>query len=473
MRFYFVNNSRFSGSLKFMLGKIIAAAFMVLYICCAKFVTVPPPRTELITSTIFTSNATADAAVAGIYSQMMSTEDFPSLYITLYGGLSADEFTDYSTNPFQTQFFANSVNPSNTNLSLFWGNAYQYIYAANAVLEGLTNNNSVSASYIKQLTGEALFIRAFCNFYLVNFFGDVPLINSTSYTVNQLAARTSSVIVYDQIIADLKNAQDSLADDYSFSQGNRIRPNKFVAAALLARTYLYTRDWQDAISESSAIINNSSLYTLDSDLNQVFILNNPEAIWQLEPVQPNLNTYDGYAFILTGDPSVAFGQVALTNSLYSSFESGDNRKAAWTSVYFDGTDSFYFPYKYKIQSASTVEEGLTVFRLAEQYLIRSEAQVQQNMIAGALADLNVVRNRSGLLSVATADQDSLIFLIAKERRSEFFCEFAHRWFDLKRTGTIDQILGTEKPQWKATDSLYPIPQTEIQKDPNLSQNSGY
>jgi starch-binding outer membrane protein, SusD/RagB family len=473
MRYSIDNNFGLTGSGRFVTGKIIAAAFLLLFNRCEKFVTVPPPKTQLINSTVFSSDETANAAIAGIYSEMMSTEDFPSLYITLYGGLSADEFTNYSSNPFQGQFFANAINPSNTNLSSLWGNAYQYIYAANAVLEGLTNNNAVSALYNKQLTGEALFIRAFCNFYLVNFFGDVPLVVTTSYTINQVDPRTSRTAIYDQIIADLKSAEDSLTEDYSFAQGSRIRPNKFTATALLARTYLYTGDWQDAVTESSAIINNSNVYVLDSDLNQVFILNNSEAIWQLEPVQPDLNTYDGYAFVLTGDPSVAFGQVALTESFYNSFENGDMRKSAWTGVYFDGTDSFYFPYKYKIQSAPTVQEALTVFRLAEQYLIRAEALGQENNIAAALNDLNVVRNRAGLPSITTADQSSLIPLIVKERRSELFCEFAHRWLDLKRMGTIDQILSAEKPEWKATDALYPIPQSEIQIDPNLTQNPGY
>ena len=62
----------------------------------------------------------------------------------------------------------------------------------------------------------------------------------------------------------------------------------------------------------------------------------------------------------------------------------------------------------------------------------------------------------------------------QERRSEFFTEQGHRWFDLKRTGTAGQALGSLKPGWKATDAVLPLPESELLLNGNLlPQNAGY
>ncbi|HSZ34873.1 MAG TPA: RagB/SusD family nutrient uptake outer membrane protein, partial [Puia sp.] len=68
---------------------------------------------------------------------------------------------------------------------------------------------------------------------------------------------------------------------------------------------------------------------------------------------------------------------------------------------------------------------------------------------------------------------SMGIAIMHERQEEFFAEWGHRWFDLKRTGTINTELSVEKSGWQPTDSLYPIPQVQIQNDPNTTQNPGY
>src|SRR4030095_15438141 len=135
----------------------------------------------------------------------------------------------------------------------------------NAVIEGLQNSSGVSLSIKQELTGEAKFVRAFCNFYLVNLFGDIPLINSTDYKANALAFRTSRDSVYNQITADLLDAQSVLSPDYSYSNGERIRPNSWAATALLARVYLYSGNWSGALTQSTAVINQNGLFSLLPD----------------------------------------------------------------------------------------------------------------------------------------------------------------------------------------------------------------
>jgi hypothetical protein len=118
-----------------------------------------------------------------------------------------------------------------------------------------------------------------------------------------------------------------------------------------------------------------------------------------------------------------------------------------------------------------------VLRLAEQYLIRAEAQAQQNNLAGAKSDLDAVRLRSGLPGVTVTTKEAMLQDIAQERQTELFTEWGHRWFDLKRTGAMDSVMTrtavVKGTAWKPHFKLFPIPQTEIQANPNLTQNPGY
>ena len=114
-----------------------------------------------------------------------------------------------------------------------------------------------------------------------------------------------------------------------------------------------------------------------------------------------------------------------------------------------------------------------VLRLAEQYLVRAEARVHLNDLDGALVDVNKIRNRAGLGVASGASNELVLDLIYKERRRELFAEWGHRWFDLKRTGKADAVLSVIKPGWQPTDVLFPIPQSELQNNPNMTQNPGY
>ena len=122
-----------------------------------------------------------------------------------------------------------------------------------------------------------------------------------------------------------------------------------------------------------------------------------------------------------------------------------------------------------------------VLRLAEQYLIRAEANAHSGDLASAIKDLNIIRQRAGLGTLPSSlTQAQVIAAVAQERRIELFAEWGHRWFDLKRTGQVDAVMSEITPQkvgaitgWKSYQQLYPIPQSERQLNPNLTQNPGY
>lgn len=446
---------------------------------CKKFVEVEAPTTQIIGSSVFSNDATATSAMVGIYSKLMSnSSSFINTQITRLGGLSSDELANFSTSVNDATVFQNALDPGNSNVLILWRDTYGYIYQANAIIEGLTNSTGVTTPTRNQLAGEAKFFRALCHFYLTNFFGDIPYITTTDYRINNIVPRTPKAQVYQQIIADLKDAQSLLNDGYVKSDNTvyttsaeRIRPNKWAATSLLARVYLYVGDWMNAESQASAILNNSSVYNLASDLNGVFLKNSNEAIWQLMPVTTGINTPEGNAFILTTAPT----STAISDQLLNSFEVGDNRKIKWINSITVGTQTYYYPYKYKVKTGASVTEYYMVLRLAEQYLIRSDARAQQNNILGAISDLNVIRGRAGLPSlVTTLTQAQTLTAIEQERRVELFAELGNRWLDLKRTNRADAILGPLKsPNWQSTDVLYPIPLVQLQNDQNMTQNPGY
>ena len=141
------------------------------------------------------------------------------------------------------------------------------------------------------------------------------------------------------------------------------------------------------------------------------------------------------------------------------------------------TYSVPFKYKYPTNALAVtagVTEYQTVMRLAEQYLIRAEARARIGTnLSGALSDLNVIRSRAGVATSTTTVAATLLDEIALENRKELFCEQAFRWFNLKRTGQADAVIGALKTTYKPTAKLLPIPQSAIDANPNLTQNPGY
>lgn len=438
---------------------------------CKKFIQVAPPVTQITTQNVFTSDATATAAVVGLYTQIMGNGFyFLNGATTLYPALSADELIKTSPDINIDAFTQNAIPPESIIISNdLWGKAYNYVYQANACLEGLAASHLVSDATKQQLTGEVKFTRALCYFYLVNLFGDVPLVLNTDYNINAQLPRTPTANVYAQIVDDLGSAENLLSEDYVSAK--YARPNKFAASALLARVYLYEKDWKDAEIEAGKVIG-SGMYSLATDLNKVFVSNSHEVIWQLMPVIQGLNTEEGATFIPYS--SSLLPNYTLTGSLLTAFEPGDMRKTAWLDSNVINGQVYHYPFKYKVRGSTQVTEYNIVLRYAEQFLIRAEARAEQNNIAGALQDVNTIRQRAGLAALsATTSQTKCLAAIAHENQIEFFAEWGHRWLDLKRTGQATNVLSAEKTGWQATDTLYPIPFSEIQANIFLTQNAGY
>jgi hypothetical protein len=437
---------------------------------CKKFAQVPPPNTQIEAVNVFADDKSALAATIAVYGGMsISSLNIASGGMTVYSALSADELVYTSSDPEFLSFQNNAVIADNGQgiYGRMWLPAYKDIYYANSVLEGLTNSMTITQSTRNQLMGEMLVVRALNYFCLVNLFGEVPLELSTDYRVNSKMPRTPIDEVYNQLTTDLLKAEGLLNESYPSTL--HARANKWTAAALLARIYLYQKDWTNAEAQASAVIN-SNQYALEPDLNNVFSQSSAETIWQL--ANDVTNTSEAAQFIPYSPQSIP--NFAITPFLLSAFEPGDQRLNKWISSDTVDNNVYSYPFKYKDRNYQPVTEFYVVLRLAEQYLIRAEARAQQGNIDGAVEDINVIRSRAGLPEISVTNKDSILSEIFHERQVELFCEWGHRWCDLKRTGTVNEILGVRKaPYWQATDTVYPLPAVELVNNPFLKQNPGY
>ncbi|WP_345075415.1 RagB/SusD family nutrient uptake outer membrane protein [Flavivirga amylovorans] len=456
---------------------LILILFISFITSCEDFVEIDAPRNEIVRETAIVDDETAIAAVSGIYSKMMSGSSFnlPTGGLERLMGLYSDEFLSASIDENIFEYVESNLIASNNNSGGFWGTSFEVLLNINSLIEILQDNENVTQGTKNQIIGEAKFLRAFYHFYLTNLYGPIPIVTSSNVELNNTISRSSEEAVYNQITLDLTEALELMANNFDFISGKRIRPNRDAAIALLARVYLYAGDWQKAEDNATLLINNN-LYNLESDLNNTFLATSNEAIWQLQPVLPDMLVPQAKFLLLTTAPTG--NNIFFRETFHDEFEINDQRFTNWVGLFSDVTTGadYYFSFKYKNNAnvTNTTQEYLIMFRLAEQYLIRAEARAQLGDISGSQSDLNVIRGRASLNDTSAVTANDLLDDIFQERQLELFAEWGHRWFDMKRTGRADEILSPLKTTWKSTNIILPIPEIEITNNPNLlPQNSGY
>ena len=437
---------------------------------CRKLSEVGSPKNQLTTDKVFADTGSANAALGNIYAQLNKTIQ-NNLIINM--DLYADNLIYTGSTTQILEFYRSKLSTDNTSNLTLWQNLYLTVYECNDLIEQVSGSTKLSVPTVQQMTGEALFLRAYSYFLLVNLYGKVPLITNTNVNANAQASQVDESVVNQQILSDLTAAANRLTADYP--GGGRVRANTWAAQALLAKIYLFQKNWPLAESSATAVIN-SNLYSLSSCAN-TFLANSNETILQFW----NQNGFVSSAVSLAPSSNTSLPQYPVTNSLLNSFENGDLRKVNWLgyNTIPIGTNTvtyaYYYKYKNRMQNSSAPEYS-SALRIAELYLIRAEARANQNKLfgsTGAEADVNIIRNRAGLMNTKAIDKTSILSVIKQERRVELFGEWASRFFDLKRYENIDVVIGGQKNTWISTASALPIPLNELTYDSHLIQNSGY
>jgi hypothetical protein len=449
------------------------ALVSLLAFSCNKLIEIPDhPIDKISENRVFSDSADIMSAVVGVYSNFNAFSSSGSLgsgQVTAYCGQAADEIL-YAYN---TTFTNNAYVATDGTVIGLWKSGYENIYQMNSCINNIPNTTVIGDSLKRALVGEMKFTRAFYYFQLVNLFGGVPLVTVNDYNITSKLPRATVDEVYDLIRSDLAAARAVLQPKYPSASGARIRANLYAAMALSAKVFLYRQQWDSAAMMASEIINSGS-YQLQTDPGTVFLSSSQEIIWSLPAntlTNFDLQTGEGATFLPFSQYSTP--SYTVNPILLNAFEEDDKRKASWIIPQTVGTNVYNVLGKYKnrVRNAATTE-AYVMLRLADMYLVLAEAQAQSGNTADAITNLNKVRTRAGLPDYTGSDDD-LLAAIYHERQVEMAFEWGNRWYDLKRTGTINTILGAEKPSWKPDAALFPIPADQIIANVYLKQNDGY
>jgi tetratricopeptide (TPR) repeat protein len=378
-------------------------------------------------------------------------------------------------------------------LSIFWNASYRSIAECNIIL---TRGPKVvmDANLQNRYLAEAKFIRALNYFNLVRIYGDVPLV--TTELVNYKDAyeygRQPVSTVYAQIIKDLTEASTVLSPSYTGADIGRA--TSWAAKALLGKVYLTQGKYTEALAELTAVIG-STKYTLLSNYNSVFDPANEmnsEIIFAVRYSRGAIGLGSGFGGnMLPSNSGTAIVPSGAPNGSYNSqmpelaalYAANDNRKAISTGFYAAGQPTAYYSQKFidKVTtSSSDAENDWIVIRYADVLLMQAEALNELNRTLEAEPYLNLVHQRALPTPIVGLSQANMRLAIENERRLELSFE-GHRWFDLVRTGRAIAVMnahfaanatfyGGTIYTVKPNQLIFPIPLTEIQTNPKLTQN---
>lgn len=398
---------------------------------------------------------------------------------------------------------------NNTVVSQFWTQSYDGINRCNTVLDRIETrpitweNNKIR----ERCMGEARFLRALYYFNLVRLFGDVPLVlRPINYEEATNIKREKESLIFDQVVDDLGQAAAHL--NLSASESQKGRATEGAALALLGKVYLTAGKHTEAAAQLRKVIDGNS-YRLLSDYSALFDnqnKNHQESIFAVQYSEANANV--SQRFIFDFAPQTSMGEVTKrpainiigsgwnipTSDLINSFHQKDIRKEVsigwWKGKGKDGIVSD-FPYcaKYKPPVSAPdarCGDNFMILRYADVLLMYAEALNELDQPGNAATYLQMVRKRAGLTEdLPTTGKEELRKQIWKERQLEL-CFENHRWFDLKRTGQILEVMQKHAEKEKkerpylslnayqiTNDKLvFPIPTQEVVTN-KLEQNPGY
>ncbi|MBV8326695.1 MAG: RagB/SusD family nutrient uptake outer membrane protein [Chryseobacterium sp.] len=447
---------------------MLVLLFCGLIFSCEKMLDVETPSNQIGKDKIFKDVQTANAALAGLYAGLRDNSPLSGESLGPVLGVYVDDLDSYAladTNGVLA-LYQNQQLDANSMVYSVWSSAYQNIYAANAIIEGV-KASALPGTEKDRIEGEALLIRCILLFYLQQIFGAIPYPVSTDYNVNQHLSRVEPSEVQLRLETDLLRCVQLMPDQYRETE--RVYPNRKVAELMLGKVYMLEKKWSQA-ENVLTIVTGSPLYSFQNDLSKVFQKDSRHILWQLKPANPGDPVREAMLYYFAG---VAPTGYALSESLISSFDQDDLRKQYWMTPVFAGGKTWFRANKYKNITINDTEDSI-VFRLEEAYLLLAETLVQQNKTAQALQYINPVRQRAGLsLMASSVSKEVLLGEILMENRKEFFTEMGHRFLDLKRNNRLGDLQAV-KPNWKPFHIVWPVPQKDLLLNANLNpQNNGY
>ena len=459
------------------------------------------PQTDLSENDFYKTADDILSAVNGAYSSLQEGDIYGNWYV--FGEIPSENTRNQLSGSVTTQneFDQFYIDTQNSMIANFWKAAYKVINRTNTVL-GRIDGIEINTELANRYKLECKFIRALMYFNLVRVYGDVPLVlKEISISESYDILREPKENVYNQIIADLKEAQD-LPVSYSTAEDGRATQG--AAKALLANVYMTLHKYAEAETILAEIINSGRYSLLENTPGSLNIdgyknvfspvnHNSKEGIFEIQFLKGGYGEGSNYANNFAPENSgtnvVAVGGTGGNNipemDIYNAYEEGDLRRDFSMSLgYYDNrknnewVESRYvckfMDVPYQNNDASN---NYPVIRYADVILMYAEALNQNGKTAEACKYLNMTRRRgfgyqtteTSPVDLQTTDKAQFALMVEQERRVELAFE-NHRWFDLIRTGRAVEVMRSKGFSLNETNLICPIPQKQIDVNPKLTQN---
>ncbi|GAB3234302.1 RagB/SusD family nutrient uptake outer membrane protein [Algoriphagus aestuariicola] len=493
------------------IAKFILLSSLIAITSCADFLD-ESDKSNFTLDNYFTKPEHATSAVNSIYQslQPIMSSGFgggPWMMTEFATGLADTELGQAQN----SLFVMNLDNTSDNGYGqTYWTSFYLGIANANVALAEIPGMNMDETAKNK-LLGEARFLRAYYYFNLVQIFGRVPLITDPIdlSSENLYPDQAEPAAVYDQIVADLQEAEKSglawrdasgrvsmgavkslLSSVYLTMAGYPLQKgNEYYAlAASKAKEVMDSSTF--SLFDSYAALHNPSMKNLGENIFMAqFVAYILPSSWQVSiiPYNRGISNY-----------SAETGGIFAQEAFVKSYEPGDKRAAEKEFYYTSYTlrsdrtkslelgDYYIFKHFDELAQTSTTSSSMNwpILRYAEVLLIFAEASNEANgPNSDAYAAVNQIRSRAALAPLQNLSKEQLREAIWREKFFELSFE-NKTWFDMVRirkgfnvtTRQFEDYVGHKfvyGPTVTERELLFPIPTAEVRNNPKLVQNPGY
>ncbi|AEV99315.1 hypothetical protein A4D02_33940 [Niastella koreensis] len=434
---------------------------------CKKFLSTEP--TSFLPPAQYYKGANLTNALAGVYNPLFQTSVYGSAMFYQLGACTDESFYGGAGRVLTSGVQVYSFDYTNADVNAFWNTLYTGIERANELIVHLDPADTSVGT--QAIYGEALFLRAYYHFLLVNNFGDVPLKTVAANSLDSLSVpRSPAAKVYEQIVNDMTTAEKKVLTADKI--GNSSRISKTTVEGILARVCLYMagNPINDKTQYANALawatkVQQSGLHSLNPSFNQVFIneasdvYDIKEQMWEVDFSGNNTTTQqtggwvgsaNGIPFTATNtyssgssasdfiysDTGYSYGFVWATGKLYNLYDVTDPRRD-WAIQSFNYTvttttapplvtrTALTGPFAYNRTSAkwrrnyekiypknkNFTPENFPLLRYADVLLMLAEAELNVNgSTATAVNAINQVRERGYTVNGNTAPVSSITLL---------------------------------------------------------------
>ncbi|NME70064.1 RagB/SusD family nutrient uptake outer membrane protein [Flammeovirga aprica] len=485
---------------------VVAIVSLFLGACSNSLLETPAPN--ISDKSFFTSDQAAYDILVGAY-EPLTRYNYTQIHEWMIGDIVSDDAEkggeghgDWAECQDLKNFRAN---PENSILVSRWREPYVGINRANKLIEGIQDNENISAEVQTRYIAEAKFLRAWYHFHLLKVFGGIPIVNKVLQPSEFFGGRNTEQEVYAQIEQDLKDAASGLPSKEELADSEMGRATKGAAEAFLVKMYVFQEKWSEAASLSQNFIDNYKWYDLEANYEDVFTSkaeNGVESIFEIQHLGITGDTnwgddnsgsvtaiYQGSRQLYNAKGEIengwGWGFNLPTQNLYDEYEDGDVRRGAtliddgdvlWAGTADEETictqhvnsigyaQKVYHNKKYYIPASERIDmsnssNNWRAIRFADLLLWNAEANA--HLGGDWKYGVNRVRQRAGLTATTTSDALTAVY---HERRVELAME-GHRYWDLVRTGRGNLMEG-----YSESKRYLPIPQSEMGLNPSLEQN---